>query len=219
MQVTPAIEAWSKRYVLFSFHVAKCSFIGTDLSSQANYFLSFFVVFFFLGTAFSGAQKECCGERYTIGLISSSLLCVCSPKPSASELPLPPYPFILSHTRSLSFLPSPSPPLLPHWDGLMEIIQKWKETKSPGFTGSLSNHICSSQRRHSSNWGTHFLTLWKGHLLLRQHKHCISFACGRVFYDCGAFFTLNNEGQCPEFLYFILVDLKTWTLLHCKPFI
>lgn len=106
-----------------------------------------------------------------------------------------------SLSLSLSFLPSPSPPRLPHWDGLMEIIQKWK---SPGFTGSLSNHICSSQRRHSSNWGTHFLTLLKGHLLFRQCKHCLSFACSGVFYDCNSFFPSNNGGQCPEFIYFIL---------------
>lgn len=63
----------------------------------------------------------------------------------------------------------------------MEIILKWKETKSPGFTGSLSNHICSSQRRHSSNWGTHLLTLLKGHLLFRQCKHCISSACSLIW--------------------------------------
>lgn len=87
----------------------------------------------------------------------------------------------------------------------MEIILKWKETKSPGFPGSLSNHICLSQRRDSSNWGTHFLTLLKSHLLFRQCKHCIS------FHDCGAFFPFNNQGQCLEFIYVILVYLKPFS--------
>lgn len=80
--------------------------------------------------------------------------------------------------------------------------------KSPGFLGSLSNHICSSQRRHSSNWGTRFLTLLKGHLLFRQCKRCISFAFSGVFDDRSTFFPFNNHGQCLEFKYFMLVYLK-----------
>lgn len=122
----------------------------------------------------------------------------------------------------LSFLPSASPPLLPHRDGLTEIILKWKKKKeSPGFPGSLSNHICLSQRRQSSNWGTHFLILLKGHLLFGQCKHSIS------LYDCGAFFPFNNQGQCLEFMYLILVYLKHFSDLGffegiyfpCKHFI
>lgn len=85
-----------------------------------------------------------------------------------------PYHFY-SSPLTLSFLPSHSPPLPPHSDGLMEIIQSWEEMKSPGFTGSLSNHISSSQRRHGSYWGTHFFTLLKGCLLLRQCERCFSF--------------------------------------------
>lgn len=88
----------------------------------------------------------------------------------------------------------------------MEIIQKWKETKKKSthsLAGSLSSRICSSQRTRGSNWATRFLTLLKGHLLLRQCKHGFSFARGGILYDCGAFFSFNNEGQCPAFIYFI----------------
>lgn len=64
---SPPLERPGQRdRCLYSFHVAKCSFTGTDLLSQANYFLSFFIVFF-LGTTFSWAQTECSGERYTVG--------------------------------------------------------------------------------------------------------------------------------------------------------
>lgn len=118
---------------------------------------------------------------------------------------LPPLSF-----HSLSLPPPPRPPLFPptlsltsaaHSDGLMEIIQSWKEMKGPGFTGFLSNHIFSSQRRHGSNWGTHFLTLLKGHLLLRQCEHCFSFACwgSFLFYNCSTF-PFNNQELYAEFM-------------------
>lgn len=109
-------------------------------------------------------------------------------------------PLILSFSLTLSHsLFSPLPHHLP--DALMEIIQKWEEMKSLGSTSSLSNHICSSHTRHSSNWGAHFLSLLKGHLLLKQRKHCISFSCTWVLYDCGTSFTFNKKSKCPEFLY------------------
>lgn len=108
----------------------------------------FFLFLFFLSYYF-GAHTKCSGERDTIGP-NLILSCVCVQSQTSCLLTtFAPYSFILCHHLPLFpplSLTSPTATL------------RW-------FNGNYSE--MERQRRHSSNWGTHFLTLLKGHLLFR----------------------------------------------------
>ena len=110
-----------------------------------------------------------------------------------------PYPFILPRPLSLSFL---RPPATMRWfNGNYSEMER--NEKSRVHWLFVKPYAFKLEKAKLQLGHTHPLALLKGHLLFRQCKHCISFACSGVFNNCNTFTTYNNEGQSSWFIFVI----------------